>query len=62
MTAIGEIIYPCREMETRHCPLSFNGPCGEKPCARFESDDETPWLPEQYMSSYEKARYSRRQL
>lgn len=35
----------CREMLTRRCPASY-GPagCGERPCARFESDDETPWL------------------
>jgi hypothetical protein len=34
----------CRRMETRTCPESYNGPCGERPCARFESDDPTPWL------------------
>lgn len=34
----------CRRMETRTCPPSYNGPCGDRPCARFESDDETPWL------------------
>ncbi|WP_314411406.1 hypothetical protein [Streptomyces sp. DSM 40484] len=34
----------CRVMETRTCPESYNGPCGERPCARFESDDPTPWL------------------
>ncbi|MGY1500827.1 hypothetical protein ACW4TU_30320 [Streptomyces sp. QTS52] len=34
----------CRRMETRTCPLSYNGPCGDRPCARFESDDPTPWL------------------
>jgi hypothetical protein len=34
----------CRRMETRTCPPSYNGPCGDRPCARFESDDPTPWL------------------
>ncbi|MEU3507921.1 hypothetical protein ABZ733_08315 [Streptomyces longwoodensis] len=36
----------CRRMETRACPPSYNGPCGDQPCARFESDDPTPWLAE----------------
>ncbi|MFE3169309.1 hypothetical protein [Streptomyces sp. NPDC059224] len=34
----------CRRMETRTCPESYNGPCGDRPCARFESEDPTPWL------------------
>ncbi|MEW2568389.1 hypothetical protein [Streptomyces sp. NPDC047070] len=34
----------CRVIETRPCPASYAGPCGERPCARFESDDPTPWL------------------
>lgn len=34
----------CRRMETRTCPQPYNGPCGERPCARFESDDPAPWL------------------
>lgn len=34
----------CRRMETRICPPSYGRPCGERPCARFESDDPTPWL------------------
>ncbi|MFM9542292.1 hypothetical protein [Streptomyces turgidiscabies] len=34
----------CRRMETRTCPPSYNGPCGDRPCARFESEDPTPWL------------------
>lgn len=34
----------CRRMETRTCPQAYNGPCGGRPCARFESDDPTPWL------------------
>lgn len=33
----------CRRMETRTCPESYSGPCGDRPCARFESDDTTPW-------------------
>lgn len=41
-----EPVYPCREMPTRHCPAVYVGVCGDRPCARFESDDETPWLPE----------------
>ena len=40
-------VYPCREMPTRHCPAVYEAVCGEsRPCARFESNDETPWLPE----------------
>ncbi|MFD7996864.1 hypothetical protein [Streptomyces mexicanus] len=35
----------CRRMETRTCPPTYNGPCGPRPCARFESDDPTPWEP-----------------
>jgi hypothetical protein len=31
----------CRRMETRACPESYNGPCGDRPCARFESDTIT---------------------
>ncbi|WP_330349251.1 hypothetical protein [Streptomyces sp. NBC_00582] len=34
----------CRVMETRTCPPSYYGPCGDRPCARFESNDPTPWL------------------
>ncbi|WNI15561.1 hypothetical protein [Actinacidiphila sp. ITFR-21] len=37
----------CRVIETRTCPDSYDGqPCGDRPCARFESDDPTPWVPE----------------
>lgn len=32
----------CRVMETRQCPPSWV--CGSV-CARFESEDETPWIP-----------------
>ncbi len=42
-------VYPCRLLPTRHCPASYRGLCGDefdRPCARYESDDETPWLPE----------------
>ncbi len=35
----------CRVMETRRCPGSYGEDgCQEHPCARFESDDEGPWL------------------
>lgn len=37
----------CRIMETRTCPPSYNGPCGNRPCARFESDDPGPWTEQQ---------------
>jgi hypothetical protein len=33
----------CRRMPTRTCLTS--GSCGDQPCARFESDDPSPWLP-----------------
>ncbi|MFC8361103.1 hypothetical protein ACFUIY_14670 [Streptomyces griseorubiginosus] len=33
----------CRLMETRTCPESYGSSCGERPCARFESDDPMPW-------------------
>lgn len=36
---------PCREMPTRACPESYGDTgCDGRPCARFESDDPTPWL------------------
>lgn len=35
--------YPCRELETRACPKSYGDVCGDRPCARYESEDETPW-------------------
>jgi hypothetical protein len=35
--------FPCRVMETRGCPVSYGGVCGDRPCARFESDDVAPW-------------------
>jgi hypothetical protein len=38
--------YPCREMATRHCPAVYESVCGDRPCARFESEDPTPWWPE----------------
>lgn len=41
-----EPVHPCRVMLTRHCPAVYEGVCGDRPCARFESDDETPWLAE----------------
>lgn len=36
--------HPCRVMPTRACPASYHGVCGKRPCARFESEDEGPWL------------------
>lgn len=36
----------CRMMVTRMCPPSYGGPCGERPCARIESDDPGPWIDE----------------
>lgn len=41
-----EPVHPCRQMPTRHCPATYNNVCGDRPCARFEAQDETPWLPE----------------
>lgn len=39
--------FPCRLMKTRHCPAVYNGQCSDRqPCARFESTDPHPWLPE----------------
>lgn len=39
-------VYPCKEMPTRHCPVVYDSVCGERPCARYESTDEAPWIPE----------------
>lgn len=39
-------VHPCRILPTRHCPAVFDAVCGDRPCARYESDDEAPWLPE----------------
>lgn len=39
-------VHPCRQIPTRHCPAVYGAECGDRPCARFESEDETPWLPE----------------
>lgn len=38
--------FPCRLIPTRHCPKVYKDVCGDRPCARLESDDETPWIPE----------------
>lgn len=38
--------HSCRQMPTRNCPAAYGAVCGDRPCARFESDDETPWLSE----------------
>lgn len=48
----------CREMPTRTCPALY-GAQGCKPptpCARFESDDETPWLADTESTSARLAR------
>lgn len=39
-------VHPCRILPTRHCPAVYDAVCGDRPCARYQSDDETPWLPE----------------
>lgn len=41
-----DLKFPCRLIPTRSCPKSYNSVCGERPCARLESEDETPWIPE----------------
>ncbi len=41
-----EPVYPCREMPTRHCPAIYDTTCGVRPCARYESEDPYPWVPE----------------
>jgi len=41
-----EPAHPCRQMPTRHCPASYGTVCGDRPCARHESEDPTPWYPE----------------
>lgn len=38
-----EPVFPCREMPTRHCPAVYGDVCGDRPCARFDSNDPTPW-------------------
>jgi len=43
---VWEPVHPCRVMETRHCPAVYDAVCGDRPCARYESEDETPWYPE----------------
>lgn len=41
-----EPVFPCRVMFTRHCPAVYDAVCGDRPCARYGSEDETPWRPE----------------
>jgi hypothetical protein len=41
-----EPVYACREMPTRHCPAAYDSVCGDRPCARYESEDPRPWIPE----------------
>lgn len=38
-----EYVHACRVMPTRPCPVSYADVCGPRPCARFESSDESPW-------------------
>lgn len=40
-----EPVFPCRELQTRHCPAVFERVC-PGPCARYESKDPRPWWPE----------------
>lgn len=46
----------CREMPTRTCPDVFTEGCGDGPCARLESRDETPWAETEkaFMIGFEK--------
>lgn len=37
--------FPCRVQDTRGCPRVYDTGCPGK-CARFDSDDDTPWLAE----------------
>lgn len=47
MAAPFQPVHGCRELPTRHCPTSYGEPCGDdRPCARLDSDDPTPWLQE----------------
>jgi len=39
-------VHPCRLLSTRHCPAIYEDVCGDRPCARYESNDEAPWLRE----------------
>lgn len=51
----------CRRMETRTCPKSYNGPCGDRPCARFESDAPAPWTDTAAPAIDEELRAARRE-
>jgi hypothetical protein len=42
-------VYPCYLMPTRHCPAVYDAVCLTvvgRVCARYESEDATPWWPE----------------
>lgn len=41
-----EPVFACRKMESRHCPAVYDSTCDDRPCARFESEDSDPWVPE----------------
>ena len=41
------ITVPCQKMPTRACPVVYGETgCGDRPCARFQSDNEAVWLDE----------------
>jgi hypothetical protein len=43
-----EMIMQCSIVGTRRCPSSYGDDgCGERLCARFETDDEAPWREDQ---------------
>lgn len=50
-----EPVYPCRHMITRHCPAIYDSVCDDRPCARYESEDPNPWIPEipEYLQTHE---------
>jgi hypothetical protein len=44
-----EPVYPCYELETRHCPAILDRVCEEDKCARFKLKMEEAkelWIPE----------------
>jgi hypothetical protein len=44
---------PCRILPTRTCPESYGESCGDRPCARYESEAEEPWIKESKQSNEE---------
>lgn len=59
-TANDDASAACRIMETRTCPTSYAGECGDRPCARFESDDPAPWTDQAPADDEEALRTARR--